>query len=153
MKAMMFLGGVAGFLAASACACAQVAPAPVAAQEQRAAVDLNTAEIPQLEALPEIGTDLANAVVAGRPYKSFEHAAQVLKLSPEKTAALRPKVMVSPPPPVAAAAPQTAPSPDPRNNAPSQPPQTNDGKAISGKDVAERYDRERAKAAAGKSDK
>jgi hypothetical protein len=130
-------------LAVSGTATAQSGSSPTpsagATQAARAQVDLNTAEIPALEALPEIGTDLANAVVSGRPYKTVEDAVRVLKLSPEKMASLRPKVFVSPPKP-------TASTPrDPRNLPPATPPQTNDGKAISAQEVTERYDRAQAK--------
>jgi hypothetical protein len=123
---------------------------PTATAAPRAQVDLNTADIPALEAVPEIGTDLANAVVSGRPYKSVDDAARVLKLAPEKMATLRPKVFVSPPKPAAPASPN---SPNPANtatSAPSKPPQTNDGQAIPRQEVTERYDRAQPKAAAPK---
>lgn len=147
MKPFPWLGLWAGLLALGATASATEtnppAPATVAAPA-RARVDLNTADIPTLEALPEIGTDFANAVVAGRPYRSVEDVGRVLKLTPERMAALRPKVVVSAPP-------ATAPTPrDPRNNTPSKPPRTNEGRAISGQEVADRYDRTQAKAAAEK---
>lgn len=115
-------------------------PSPAENSAPRAKVDLNTASIPALEALPEIGTDFANAVVAGRPYKSVEDASRVLKLSPEKMASLRTKVLVSPPKATAST------PPDSRNNKPSKPPQANDGKATSAQTVTERYDREQEKA-------
>jgi hypothetical protein len=115
------------------------APANAVPPGPRAPVDLNTADIPTLEALPEIGTDFANAVVAGRPYKSVDDMARVLKLPPEKMAGLRPKVFVSPPP-ATAATPR-----DPRNSTPSKPSQTNDGKVISRQEVTERYDRTQSK--------
>jgi hypothetical protein len=103
-------------------------------------VDLNTADIPTLEAVPEIGTDLANAVVAGRPYKSVDDFARVLRLSPEKMTTLRAKVWVSPA--KISAAPATT---TPRTGGPSKPPPTNEGKATAAKDVTERYDRGQAK--------
>ena len=100
MKASMWMGCLAGLLAVGGIAAAQVeskpapAPASAATPGPRAQVDLNTAEIPALEALPEIGTDLANAVVSGRPYKSVDDVARVLKLPPEKLASLRAKVLL-----------------------------------------------------------
>ena len=58
------------------------AAAPLPAGE-RGKVDINTADIPTLEAIPEIGTNFANAVVAARPFKSVEDLDRVLKLGPE----------------------------------------------------------------------
>jgi hypothetical protein len=105
-------------------------------------VDLNTADIPTLEAVPEIGTDLANAVVAGRPYKSVDDFARVMRLSPEKMTSLRAKVWVSPP--KISGAPATT---TPRTGGPSKPPPANEGKATAAKDVTERYDRAQTKKA------
>jgi hypothetical protein len=138
-----------GFLAVGGWASAQEEPKPApsaaATQVQRAQVDLNTADIPALEAVPEIGTDLANAVVSGRPYKSVEDAARVLKLPPEKMATLRPKVFVSPPKATASTPPDAPNSANTANTTPGRPPQTNDGKAISRQEVTERYDRAQEK--------
>ena len=112
-------------------------PDSVAARngEEPAKVDLNTADIPTLEAVREIGTDYANAVVAGRPYKSVEDFARVLKFTPEKMARLRPKVWVSPPKTAASATTASRPA------TASQPPRANEGKATAATDVTERYDR------------
>jgi hypothetical protein len=139
-----------GFLAVSGTGFSQAEPAPAAkpaaTPAPRGPVDLNTAEIPALEAVPEIGTDLANAVVSGRPYKSVEDAARVLKLSPEKLAALRPKVTVSPP----RAAVTTPPNSGQQASAPAKSPvkKVNEGKATSAQAVTDRYDRAQEKAAA-----
>ena len=146
MKAATFC--LAGLLIVSGLARAQSDPAPKAAATTpapRAQVDLNTADIPALEALPEIGTDLANAVVSGRPYQSIEDAARVLKLPPEKLATLRSKAFVSAPKETAAP-PDTPNRANTANPAPKTPaPQTNDGFAIPRQEVTERYDRAQAK--------
>jgi hypothetical protein len=98
-------------------------------------VDLNTADIPTLEALPEIGTDLANGVVAARPFKSVDDAGRGLKLTPQKMATLRERVWVSAPKP------PTATPTGPQTTGASKPPPTKDGVAIPAKEVTERYDR------------
>ena len=103
-----------------------------------AKVDLNTADIPTLEAVREIGTDFANAVVAGRPYKSVDDFARAMKFTPEKMATLRPKVWVSPPKAAASATPNAS------AGSPSKPATANDGKATPAKTVTERYDRGQA---------
>lgn len=130
---------LAGLLAAGGVARAQQTPTsatPATATEAaRAKVDLNTAEISVLEALPEIGPDMADAVVSGRPYRSVDEVARVLKLPPEKFATLRAKVFVSPPK-ASASTPR-----DPSNSSPSTPPKAKEGEAISAQEVTERYDR------------
>lgn len=103
-----------------------------------AKVDLNTADIPTLEAVREIGTDFANAVVAGRPYKSVDDFARAMKFTPEKMATLRPKVWMSPPKTTASA------TPNARAGSPSKPPAANEGKATPAQTVTERYDRGQA---------
>lgn len=60
-------------------------------------VDINTADIPALEAIPEIGTSSANAVVAARPFKSVYELQPILKISAEGMVALHAKVTASPP--------------------------------------------------------
>lgn len=117
---------------------ADTKPAPGAASPSAPLlkqVDLNTADIPTLESIPEIGTNFANAVVAARPFKSVEDVNRVLKLSPEKLNDLRRKVLVS----------AVKPSSPPHTNTPkapgTKPPATNDGKAIDRKEVSEPYDR------------
>jgi hypothetical protein len=97
-------------------------------------VDLNTADIPTLEAVPEIGTSFANAVVASRPFKSVDELNRILRLSPEKFAEVRRKLTAS------AVQPTASPQPDPRTSL-SKPAAVNEGKAISGQEVTERYDR------------
>jgi hypothetical protein len=108
------------------------APVPPA---ERGKVDINTADIPTLEAIPEIGTNFANAVVAARPFKSVYELERILKIGPEKMAVLRDKVTASA---VKPAAPKGPDNPSFRGG---KPPLVNEGKAIDGKEVTERYDR------------
>lgn len=103
-------------------------------------MDLNTADISALEAIPEIGSEFADAVVAGRPYKSVEDFGRVLRLSPEKMATLRPKVWASP------VKPTSAPTTTPPTSTPSKPPQANDGQATSAQSVTERYQKKQSPA-------
>jgi hypothetical protein len=109
-----------------------VASGPAA---ERAKVDINTATIPMLEAVPEIGTNFANAVVAARPFKSVDDLAQVLRIGPDEMSELRRKVMASPV--------KSAPSPGPDKPATtgSKPSAVNEGKATDPKEVGDRYDR------------
>jgi DNA uptake protein ComE-like DNA-binding protein len=109
------------------------AAAPLPSSEQ-GKVDINTADIPTLEAIPEIGTNFANAVVASRPFKSVDDLERVLKISPEKMSELRRKVTASK---VRPAGPAPA---DNRPGGASKPPAVNDGKATNSKTVTERYD-------------
>jgi hypothetical protein len=112
------------------------APAtPPVPPAERGKVDINTADIPALEAIPEIGTNFANAVVAARPFKSVDDLERVLKIGPEKMVSLRDKVTASA---VKPAAPKGPDNPAFRG---SKPPMVNEGKAIDGKEVGERYDR------------
>ena len=101
---------------------------------QVAKVDLNTADIPTLEAVPEIGTSLANAVVAARPFKSVEDFERALKLPAEKATALRAKVFVSP----VKASGSTPAEPPPKGVA--KPSTIKDGKATPHQEVTDRYD-------------
>jgi hypothetical protein len=65
--------------------------------EPSSKVDINSADIPALEAIPEIGTRFANAVVAARPFKSVHELQPILKISAERMAALHAKVAALPP--------------------------------------------------------
>lgn len=114
------------------------------AGQQVGIVDINTADIPTLEAVPEIGTSFANAVVAARPFKSVDDLQRVLKLTPEKMAALRLKVTASPLDPPA----PTPPEPPPKGV--SKPSPVKEGKATPRQDVTERYERSRAEDAKAK---
>ena len=124
------------FGAATTSLCADSTTAATASSE-RPKIDLNTAEIPVLESIPEIGTNFANAVVASRPLKSVDDLERILKIGPEKMKTLREKVMVSPVHPVSPPAKST----DTAVTKDSKPPVVNDGKAIDRKQVSERYDR------------
>ena len=130
------LFSLTGFAQGNESSQASRATAPQGAEPAK--VDLNTADIPTLEAVKEIGTDFANAVVANRPYKSVDDFARALKFTPEKMATLRSKVWVSPPKSTASAATTTRPA------TPSKPPTANEGKATPAKTVTERYDRGQA---------
>jgi hypothetical protein len=111
-------------------------PATSLPKAEQAKVDINTAEIPALEAIPEIGTDFANAVVGGRPYKSVDDLERVLKIGPEKMAQLRQKVFASAVKPVPRSPAKEGPRPEG-----TKPPAINDGVAVDRKEVTERYDR------------
>ena len=127
------------------------APGSSQPASERPKVDINTADIPALEAIPEIGTDLANAVVGARPFKSLDELQRLLKISPEKMQTLKAKVTVSPP-----RAPVTAsqnPTQDNLNKGTTKPSSVNDGKAIHRKEVDERHDAAEHKAAKSESKK
>ena len=130
--------GIVGF--ASPLSAAETASLPPATRPapERAKVDINTADIPTLEAIPEIGTNYANAVVAARPFKSVDDLDRVLKLGPEKMSQLREKVIASPVKPVSPP-PQTGPETPVMKS--SKSPPVNEGKAVDRKEVSERYDR------------
>jgi hypothetical protein len=113
------------------------APAPLPASE-RGRVDINTADIPTLEAIPEIGTNFANAVVASRPFKSVDDLDRVLKLGPEKMTRLREKVTASPVKSVSP--PSKSGEETPAVMKSSKSPPVNEGKAVDRKEVSERYD-------------
>lgn len=126
---------------------ADTAQKPVAASPSAphaGKIDLNTADIPTLESIPEIGTNFANAVVAARPFKSVEDVNRVLKLSPEKLNTLRGKVMAS------AVKPTSPPHTDTPKAPGTKAPATNDGKALDRKKVSEPYDRATERRDAGK---
>ena len=102
---------------------------------ERGKIDINTADIPALESIPEIGTNFANAVVAARPFKSVDDLDRIIKIGPEKMKQLREKVIASPAKPTAG-----SPGVNPIADR-SKPAPFNDGKALDRKDVSERYDR------------
>ena len=63
----------------------------------KAKLDLNTADVSALEAIPEIGPRFAAAVVAARPFKTADDLQRIVKLSPPHWAALEAKVTALPP--------------------------------------------------------
>lgn len=114
---------------------------PAAAKpSQGAKVDINTADPAALEALPEIGTDLANAIIAARPFKSVDDLERVSGIGPGKMNTLRGKVTASPVKPTAGAKPDRYSSSGPSKVSP-----INEGQATERKKVSEPYDRAAAK--------
>ncbi len=99
-------------------------------------VDINTADPAALEALPEIGTNLANAIIAARPFKSVDDLERVSGIGPAKMATLRHKVTASAVKPTAAAKPDRYSSSGPSKVSP-----INEGKSTERKSVSEPYDR------------
>lgn len=124
---------------------AAAAPAPGTTETVK--VDINTAEIPALEAVPEIGTEFANAVVGARPFKSVDDLDRVLKIGPEKMRVLKQKVTASAVKP--SGPPPARSTPDNRSTK-AKPSTINDGEAKDRKVTEERYDRETERREAGK---
>ena len=119
MKAISILATLAALCTSSAPhVWSADSPHAPAASEGSGQVDLNTATISVLEAIPEIGTNFANAVVAARPFKSVYELQRLLKISDAAMIALHAKVTASPPripsplaAPSSAATPAREPSP------------------------------------------
>jgi competence protein ComEA len=72
-------------------------------------VDLNTADLKTLEALPGVGPTLAKRIMEARPIKSLDELSKVKGMSKTKVAALKDKVTFGPAAPAAPAA-QPAPA-------------------------------------------
>jgi competence protein ComEA len=108
-------------------------PVTVAAAE-KAKVDLNTASIADLEKLPGVGTEFANAIAAARPFHSVDDLQRVSGFTTEKMKALRDQVTASP-----VVAPDTKPDTSSTNKT-TQPTKVNEGRATDNKAVTERYD-------------
>jgi hypothetical protein len=108
------------------------------AESQKPKVDINTAEIPELEAIPEIGTNFANAVVGARPFRSVDDLDRILKIGPEGMKSLKEKVTASPAKPPTTPPPRT--TPDNLGKGATKPTAINDGKAVDRKEVNERHD-------------
>jgi competence protein ComEA len=64
-------------------------------------VNLNTATLAELQALPGVGPVVAQAIVAGRPYKSVDELEKVRGLGAARINSLRPLVTVAAPEPSA----------------------------------------------------
>jgi DNA uptake protein ComE-like DNA-binding protein len=60
-------------------------------------VDVNTADLKTLEAIPAIGPDVARAIVAARPFASLDELNRVKGLSAERLEHIRNELTVSPP--------------------------------------------------------
>jgi competence protein ComEA len=80
----------------------EAAPA-TQAKEQKATepglgapVDLNSADLKALEALPGVGPATAKKIIAARPFKSVDDLSQVKGMSKAKVEALKDKVIVGP---------------------------------------------------------
>jgi competence protein ComEA len=71
-------------------------------------IDLNTAEVAELQTLPGIGPVTARAIVAGRPYASVSELSKVSGMGPAKLAELEGKVVARKPAAVPAPAEKTA---------------------------------------------
>ena len=109
---------------------------PAARAAQAGKVDINTAEPAALEALPEIGTDLANAIIAARPFKSVDDLERVSGIGPVKMKTLRNKVVASP------VKETTGPKPDRYSSkTASKPAAVNGGEAKDRKEVTARHER------------
>jgi competence protein ComEA len=83
-------------------------------------VDLNTADLKTLEALPGVGPTLAKRIMEARPIKSLDELAKVKGMSKTKVAALKDKVTFGPAAPAAPAA-QPAPAAPAAKAAPATP--------------------------------
>jgi competence ComEA-like helix-hairpin-helix protein len=109
-----------------------------AAKEAKAAkpapgtpVDLNTADLKALEALPGVGPTLAKRIMAARPIQNVDELAKVKGMSKAKAAALKDKVTFGA---AAPAAPAAAPAPmTPAAPAAAQPATAAKGKAAAPK--------------------
>ena len=88
-----------------------------AAPVSGAPVDLNTADLKALEALPGVGPATAKKIIAARPFKSVDDLSKVKGMSKAKLEALKDKVIVAQ---EKAAAPKVMPAPV--TTAPATPP-------------------------------
>jgi hypothetical protein len=123
MKAISTLAGLAILFAAatSNAGSAERTDATSVIGEPTEKIDINTADIPTLEAVPEIGTSFANAVVAARPFKSVYELQPILKISNEAMIRLHAKLVASPakiPSPLATKPPATSSAPTATNDTP-----------------------------------
>lgn len=74
-------------------------------------VDVNTAELPELESLPGIGPVLARRIAAGRPFGGVDDLDRVEGIGVVRMAALRRRARVTGPVPIPAATPVSLVSP------------------------------------------
>lgn len=71
--------------------------AEVSAAKKTTKVDVNTADVATLEALPGVGPQIAKAIVAQRPFSSVDDLERVQGIGPARLAELRDLVTVSSP--------------------------------------------------------
>lgn len=57
-------------------------------------VDINTADLPTLSAIPAIGPQLARAIIAARPFETLEDLNRLQGISPERLEQIRKEVMI-----------------------------------------------------------
>lgn len=57
-------------------------------------IDINRASAAQLETLPEIGPDLARAIIKGRPYQTLDDLEKVKGIGPATLEKIRPRAVV-----------------------------------------------------------
>jgi competence ComEA-like helix-hairpin-helix protein len=57
-------------------------------------INLNTAPAEDLQELPDIGPKLADAIIAGRPYKTVDEVVKVKGIGPKTLEKIRDKVTV-----------------------------------------------------------
>ena len=67
------------------------------ARDMRKKVDLNTADLKTLEAIPSIGSETARAIVAARPFANIDELNRVKGLTAEQLELIRADVTVTPP--------------------------------------------------------
>ncbi len=87
-------------------------------------VDLNTADLKALEALPGVGPATAKKIIAARPFQSVDDLSKIKGMTKTKIAALKDKVTVGAAPlaaPVAKPAPKLPTAPAAATPAPAQP--------------------------------
>jgi DNA uptake protein ComE-like DNA-binding protein len=68
--------------------------APATGKSAPKKIDLNTADLKTLENTPEIGPELARAIVAARPFASLEELSRIKGVSAERLEQIRAKVTV-----------------------------------------------------------
>lgn len=72
-------------------------PAPDRAGPETGKIDINTADRATLEAIPAIGSDLAPAIIAARPFARIDELDRIQGISAERLEAIRTAVTVATP--------------------------------------------------------